>query len=256
MGTWCRVGIWLLRSGVTGISCPSYYNKIIIVLLLWQNGWPLSSPKIKVALLDCQEHMGLVFTPLRSFTESFNQLPSTSIVSLTLTIMRSRAGQELTCPIFTMSRTSSNRHYMSKDWRPLKTKKNVEIWLWWLQISGLRSSVLLNARIGRLHMAQDSLKLHLEMIIFCPFYIVNNILLGNFLLTIFLWVFELVIKIIFICFPRNMAKTDTGNLTIFLLPLGICFKSQHTWVLWLHLWASHLADTFWNHLHAKEFLFL
>lgn len=47
-----------------------------------------------------------------------------------------------------------------------------------------------------------------------------------------------------------------GNLTIFLLPLGICFESQHTWVLWLHLWPPHLADTFWNHLHAKEFLFL
>ena len=92
MGTWRRVGIWLLRSGVTGVSCPSYYNKIIIVLLSWQNGWPLSSHKIKVALLDCQEHMGLVFTPLIPFTKSFNQLPSTSIVSFTLTIMRSRAG--------------------------------------------------------------------------------------------------------------------------------------------------------------------
>lgn len=103
-----------------------------------------------------------------------------------------------------MSRIPNNQNYMyiSKYWSSLKIKQNAKIWLWWLQISGLKSSLLLNARIGKLHMAQDFLKLPLVIIIFCHFYIANNILLGKFLFMIFLWAFQL-IKIICIFFQRH-----------------------------------------------------
>lgn len=88
---------------VSGISAPSYYNKIIIALLLWQNGWSLSIHKIKMSLLDCQKYMDLVFPPLISFSvESFNQIPSTSTCLIHLDNQEIKSmllpSQKSTCP--------------------------------------------------------------------------------------------------------------------------------------------------------------
>lgn len=165
---------WLLRSGVTGIPCPSYYNKIITVLLLWPNDWSLNSHKISgplrlPAILGCGLHsFNIICWKLQPATLQFYYL-----LHLDNWKVKSRWP---TCQIYTTSRIPNKKPHKPKYWRPLKTKQNEKLWLWWLQISRWRSSLLLNVRTGTLHVAQDSRKLHLEMIIFCLFNIVNNIL--------------------------------------------------------------------------------
>lgn len=212
MGTWCSMGIWLLRSGVTGIPCSSYYNKIITVLLLWQNDWSLNSHKISGPLRLPTLH-GFALHPFNIIC--WNLQPATRQFYCFLHLDNCKVKSRWpTCQTSTTSRIPNKKPYKPTYWRPLKTKQNAKLWLWWLQISRWRSSLPLNVRIGTLHMVQDSLKLHLEMIIFCLFNIVNNILLRNFLLMSFLLVFEVVIKIIFIFFLRNMAKTNMDNLAI------------------------------------------
>ena len=201
MGTWCSMGIWLLRSGVTGIPCSSYYNKIITVLLLWQNNWSLnhktSSPLRLLTLHGFGLHsFNIICWKLQPATLHFY-----CFLHLDNCKVKSRWP---TCQISTTSRIPNKKPYKPKYWRPLKTKQNAKLWR--LQISKWRSSLLLNVRIGTFYMAQESLKLHLEMIIFCLFNIVNNILLRNFLLMSFLWVLEVVIKIIFIFFLEIWQK--------------------------------------------------